>query len=463
MNPAPPSFFRSHLAIEWGFALLILMSVGHVIWYLFTYYHLPPPFFYEPSDIYADWFNTGFWARDGGAYDVWTTLYPPLSFVLLRIVSIDSCYPTIRAYDASPGHAIRECDWVGVTAIWGLWLLSVVLIYIALRKFDRRTAIPRTICAGFGWPILNGIERGNLILIAVPFFLLAVMPILKSARARWIFAALSINMKVYLIAPFMAQLLLRRWRWVECVILATLIIYLISFALLGTGTPAELAKNLFAWSDLTYTNPLDFWPATTYRALYSLMESEAITFPAILILGSRNAELVQLMIQSLLYFTQGLLLVAFLATWLRPEAVTRYRMYLLGTLFALITSEGGGYTPALYMALIMIEPWKGPGRIISIVLCYMLAISYDYTFDVIAEVQRESYLTNRQVTIQMGLTVWPFLRPLVIQIIAISMACVTIREVWHDVRLQGWARRWRFRHDAPMLPFVRRPSPPVET
>lgn len=451
--------WQNGVLIEWLLAGLILLSLGHAAWFLFTFKHLPPPYFYEPSDVHGDWFNTSFWARNpDGAFDTWTTLYPPLSFVLLRVLSIGECYPSVRAFETSPGLAARGCDWIGHISIFGFWALGVVLMFLALRKFDPRTAIPRTICIGLGWPMLNGIERGNLVLIAFPMFLLAVMPLLRSARARWFFAAFAINLKVYLIAPFVAQLIMRRWRWVEAVLIATVVIYLASYALFGAGTLSEIVRNLTAWGQNTITNPLDFWPATTYQGLASLMESKAEIFPALLVLGSQTIELVPLAIAAMLRSTQALLLLAMAATWLRPEAISRYRTYLLATMFALITSEGGGYTPIFWIALVLTERWQGWGPRFAIICCYVMGCSYDVVVSNIATLERYSYIFDTQVIVEMDLTVWPLLRPLLIQLIAIALACSTIRTVWIDVRLQGWADRWRLRHDAPLLPWVARPE-----
>jgi hypothetical protein len=449
----------SGLLIEWALAGLILLSIVRTLWFLFTYMHLPAPFFYEPGDVHGDWFNTAFWAHNpDGAFDTWTTLYPPLSFVILRVLSISQCYPRVREFEPSPGYAARDCDWVGQISIYGFWILGVVLMYLALRKMDARRAIPRTICIGLGWPMLNGVERGNLVLIAFPFFVLAVMPILKSARARWIFAAMAINLKVYLIAPFLTQLFMRRWRWVESVLVATVVIYLGSYAVFGAGTLGEIVRNLTAWSAISITNPLDFWPATTYQGLSSLLESKEEVFPALLTLGSRPIEVLPPAIAVLLRTTQALLLLAMVATWLRPEVITRYRIYLLGMLFALITTEGGGYTPVFWIALVLTERWQGIGPRFAIVCCYILGCSYDIPISNLATLERYSYIFDRPVIVEMDLTVWPLLRPLVIQLIAIALALSTIGTVWRDVRHQGWADRWRFRHDAPILPWVRRPG-----
>lgn len=453
--------WKSGILIEWVLAGLIILSVVRTIWYLFAFKHLPAPFFYEPGDVFGDWFNTAFWARNAqGAFDTWTTLYPPLSFVLLRLIGFDQCYPRVRDLDPSPGYAARDCDWLGHVAIGGFWVLALVLVFLSLRKIDRARAIPRTICVVFGWPMLNAIERGNLVLIAFPLFVLAVMPILKSARLRWVCAALAINLKVYLVAPFLAQLFLRRWRWVEGTLIATVVIYLASYGILGAGTLHQIITNLSAWSQNTITNPLDFWPATTYQGLSSLLESKDKIFPALLVLGSRQVEIIPLLIEILLRATQLSLLIAMASVWLRPEVVTRYRVYLLAILFALVTTEGGGYTPIFWFVLVMTERWSGFGAKFAIVACYLMANSYDIPIANIATMERYSYIFDTQVIVDMELTLWPLIRPLFIQLIALAISAATLRTVWSDVHNQGWAQRWRFRHDAPLLPWIRRPEQP---
>lgn len=451
--------WQSGVLIEWLLAGLILLSLAHATWFLLTFKYLPPPFFYEPSDTYADWFNTSFWARHpAGAFDTWTTLYPPLTFLLLRFLSVDDCYPSVRAFESSPGLAARGCDWIGHVSIFGFWALGVVLMFLALRKFDPRTAIPRTICIGLGWPMLDGVERGNVVLIAFPMFLLAVMPLLRSARARWLFAAFAINLKVYLIAPFMGQLIMRRWRWVEGVLIVTVVVYLASYAIYGAGTLGEIVRNITAWTEIPLTNPLEIWYSTTYHYLSSLLESKDQIFPAMLVLGSNTLKLVPLAIAVLLRSTQALLLVAMAATWLRPEAISRYRIYLLATIFALISSEAGGYTPIFWIALVLTERWQGWAPRFAIISCYLMGCSYDITVTNIATLVRYTYLFDTEVIVEMDLTIWPLLRPLVIQLIAIALACATIRTVWIDVHEQGWAGRWRLRRDAPLLPWIARPK-----
>ena len=446
------------LWIEASFSAVIIGAVIYSIWRLVVDGYLPQPFFYEPNDTFADWFNTAYWARDHGTYDVWGSLYPPLSFVFLRLLGLDRCYPKARIVESSPGLAPRECDWLGITSIFVLYFIDVLLIYLFFRRHhrdDKTRAILRTICVGLGWPLLDGLERGNLVLVSFACFLLAVGPLLKSARFRYLFAGLAINFKVYLIAALMAPVVKRKWIMAEGVLLSTVIVYAVSFAMLGRGTPAEVLDNILNWSSMATLNPLDLWFSTTYNALYSLLTTDV--FPVTLLIGSGWVELLIVAIPLVQHFTQIVIVVAIAATALRPEAVTNHRVINLGLMLALITSESGGYTPAYFSLLVMLEPWKGFGRKWAIVGCYVMALPVDIFIDPITQVVRDTYLYHATTIMTFWLTLSPFVRPLVIETVAIALACVTIREVWVDVRHQQWEERWRFRHDHPLLPWVRLP------
>ncbi|RYZ83351.1 MAG: hypothetical protein EOP06_20150, partial [Proteobacteria bacterium] len=208
-------FLNRMVLVETLAATAIAVGLVYCTWHFFYYYYLPQPFFYEPADIFADWFNTAYWARDPGTYDVWKTLYPPISFVFLRIFGIDSCYPKLRPYltqDLSPGLAARECDWIGLAALAIIFFVNLFLIYRVFRRWDRKTAVQRTICLGLGLPMLDGLERGNLVLVSFMLLLLAFAPLVRSAWVRWLCAGAMVNFKVYLIAPILALLLKRRWQ-----------------------------------------------------------------------------------------------------------------------------------------------------------------------------------------------------------------------------------------------------------
>lgn len=438
---------------------MVLIGIVYCGVFLYINKALPPPFFFEPSDTYADWFNTAFWSRNSGAYDTWKTVYPPLSFLFVRVLGLDRCYPTRRPYDFSAGLDARDCDWVGMASIWLIVLINIVLVYLAYRKLDRQKAIPRTICVALGLPMLDALERGNLALITFTCLLLALGPLLKSARLRWIAAGLTVNFKIYLIAAIIPLVLKRRWRWVESALISVVIVYLLSYAAFGRGSLFELAQNIRDFADAKASNILDVWYTTTYKSLIALLDSD--TFPLAMIIGSRNVELLGIIVPTLAHTTQALLLLAFAAIALRPEPVPSYRVAALAILLVMVTSEAGGYSQIYFMLFVMMEPWRGFGRRWAVIACYILAIPLDIIVDKTPAIATYSYLGGGPTFINYFVTIGPFIRPLLIMTIAWALSLVTIRQVWGDVRIQGWANRWRFRHDVPLLPGVRAPEPPT--
>ena len=430
---APPrstafaAFFSDDRWPEWVMATILAGLLIKVIVFTAVNLYLPQPFFYEPSDTFADWFNTAFWARNAGTYDTWTTLYPPLTFVFLRIFGFDRCYPQTQSVDPSAGLAARDCDWLGISTIFGLFLIDLVLIYLTLRKVDRRTALPRSLCVGLGWPMLDGLERGNLVLACFACFVLAVGPLLGSARTKAVFAGLAINFKVYLIASILPLVIKRRWRWVEQAVIATVFVYLVSFAVMGRGTVTEIVRNIRDFSSNPTTQVLDLWPAATYKPAISFLASDS--FPITLLLGSRMVETLERLLPLLVMTGQAAILIAAGLAALRPDVITRTRLVTHGTMLALITSEAGGYTPVFFMVLVLMEPWRGFGRKFAISATYLLGMSLDVTLDKLPSIVRDSYIGNTQTIVEFGVTAAPFVRPFVILAIAFAMACVTIREV----------------------------------
>lgn len=445
----------SNLWIEWFFALVTLCSVVYSLYFLWENNYLPQPFFYEPNDLFADWFNTAYWARDKGSYDVWTALYPPISFVFLRIFTLDSCYLRSRAYTASVGYDARECDWLGMISIFVLFIIDFALVYYSFRKRDRKTALPRAICLGLGWPMLDGLERGNLVLVAFLLLMLALGPILRSHAKRCLCAGLAINFKVYLIAAFMPLLIRRRWRQVEWILLATVLVYLVSYSLLGRGTFSEVVRNLISWDALTMVQPLDLWFSTTYGALIKLLGGDV--FPSDLLFGSHTVDVLLILLPSLLNAVRGLIVVACAMAWLRPEAVPHWRLANMGLMFALMTSEAGGYAPIYFIYFVFMEPWKHWEQKVAIFLCMCMAPSLDIPIDQVPPIVRDTYVRHSTTLITFKITLWPFIRPLVIETIASMLALVTIRQVWMHVRQHGGTPAWRFRHDVAILPMGSEP------
>lgn len=434
-------------------AFVVLGALVRVFFYFREFEHFPQPFFYEPYDVWMDWFNTAYWAYNKGAYDAWGTIYPPLSFVFLRIFTLGKCYA-----DAS-GYAARECDWVGLATLFSFFFLNIFLLWRTFRKIHRPSAPWRTLALGLGMPTLYGLERGNLIVVTFTFLILGFGPLLKSARLRWIAVGMAVNFKIYLVAGLFPQLLRRRWMWFEGAFLATFAIYVLTYGLLGDGTPLQLYKNVTDVSELYQAATfLDAWYAASYKPLLSLLTGQYQVVAGLG--GSRIVDLLIILLTTIQYTVMGIIIAAAVAAWLRPEVVPMHRLTFFGLAFAMTVSEPGGYTMNFLIFFVFLEAWRGFGRIWSICVSYVLLMPLDIILDRVLPTIQESYLAGHTTFFTYYITVGPFVRPLLLQSTMVALAFLTIRDVWRDVQAQGWKTRWRYRGDVPLLPAVAQPVHP---
>ncbi|MFM7404065.1 MAG: hypothetical protein ACKO1N_08245 [Erythrobacter sp.] len=431
--------------VETFYAIAILALLVRVGILFFENGYLPQPFFFEPGDTFMDWYNSAYWARDPGAYDSWRTIYPPLTFVVLRLIGIDSCYAS------NEGLPSRDCDWVGIAAILFFFVINIILCFLTFHKIDRRTAVQRTIALGLGMPMLFALERGNVLLLTFPCMLLAFAPLLKSARLRWLAAGLAINFKVYLVAAFAVQIIKRRWRWTEGAAIATIGVYLLSYIAYGAGSPIEIYKNIYNYSSgFVASQVLDIYYSVTYQPLTSLLSG--MSFPIMSVVGSDVTEIGLLVITIITRVGQGMILIALVACSIRPKPISPIRLAGLGMCLALISSEAGGYTQIMVMLFVFMERWKGIALPIALVCCYVLALPGEIVIGLTPQIWRESWLSEELVQINIGVGLGFFLRPGLLVLIGIALAATTIRDVWLEIERRGWSNRLPHRAALPAAP-----------
>lgn len=402
---------------------LMAVCIGcGLVWqlgWLWLYGYLNTPFFYEPLDTWMDWFNTAFWAHNPGAFETWGTIYPPLSFAVMKLVTTSQCYEF-----ADP----RLCDTYGVVSLHLIYVLNIILVAKTFLKIDRRSALPRSFALTAGLPMVFALERGNIILLTFTCVLLAYGPLLRSARLRWFFAACAVNFKIYLIGSLFSMILLRKWRWFEGALFTTVMVYLISFAVFGSGTPLEIYRNIVHYSAAFQArNPLDLMYAGTYKPLVSVLEGEG--FPVITAIGSRQIEIWSKLLPLVSYYVLGLIAMAAFATAVSSTPVPKHRVVFLSIAAAVITFEAGYYTTILLLLFVFMEPWRGFGRIWSIVTAYILCIPADIPLYWTPPIILESFLGGRQVVAQYIVGIGPFIRPGLILSIVTALSLVTLRDV----------------------------------
>lgn len=429
------------LAVERWLTVPVVIGLCYSLFFLGLYGYLPPPYFYEPSGTFMDFSAPATFASQGGAYDSFQTIYPPLSFVLLKLVSWGPCY------GFNPSEEARNCDTYGITWLFLIYLINTVLIWLTFRKLDRRTAVPRTIALCAGLSMTYALERGNVLLFCFTCLILAYGPLVRSARLRWIFAGLAVNFKVYLIGTIFAQLLRHRWRWFEGALVASVIIYLITFAIYGEGTPRQIYENVTAFAGaFQQASLLEFWYPSSLQPIRLLLQGDT-QFPVATALGSTTMAVALLVVRSLILATTLTIVVAAAASWWRPSAVPMHRLILLSIGIAVINSEAGGYTQMILIFFVFMEKWRGFGRVAAIVMAYLLCIALDFPIERVPPVVRDSYLGGREVIAEYSVGIGTLMRPVLIHLMLLSLALVTIRDVWADARRHGWRSPLPWRRD----------------
>lgn len=412
------------LRIEQLLALLVGIGIAYTIGYFVIRGHLPPPYFYEPSGTFMDMAAPATYAHNGAAYDSFESIYPPLTFVLIKYLTLGQCH----GFNAD--ELARDCDWLGVVSLLAIYAINVVLVVMTYRKLDRRNAGLRSFALCGGLAMTYALERGNVLLFTLTCLLLAYGPLLRSARLRWLFAGLAVNFKVYLIGTIFAQLLRRRWRWFEGAMLATVLVYLVSFALYGAGTPSEIYRNIVSFAGATRASSLlDIWYPSSLLPVRAVLAGDA-EFPVVAALGSETVATVDAILGGLTIATTLSIVAAAAASWWRPGPVPMHRLVLLSIGIAAINSEVGGYIQMILIFFVFMERWRGIGRSAAIVMAYMLCIALDVPVENVPPVVRESYLSGRNVIAEFTIGAGIILRPIIVHLILLTLSIVTIRDVW---------------------------------
>lgn len=406
------------LLVEYAAVVLVLLSLAWLFYFFHTRHFLPQPFIYDVNDTFMDWFSTAAYANRPGAFDVWRTVYPPLSFVFLRLVSIHACY-------GDPFTA-RNCDWFGIATILASYATDCGLAACAFWRRNPATALPRSLAFAFGLPLLFALERGNLVLVCLIPFILAYGEMLGSSVSRAVAIATTVNFKPYLVIPAVALAVRRDWRGLEWAALATLALYLVTYGLFGSGSAVEIYSNTTNWVTLTGGK---FWDqtflSTSYSTLLSISDSP---LPILNFVSSRVLSTVLWIIPVLIRTTQLMALAGLVAAWLQPHSATLARNVALLVGAHLATQSPGGYTLAFLIFAVFLETSHRPGVILALIAAYTLSINYDVMLTTVVDTNSPSWLSGRNAHIAFGLAVGQFVRPAMVLLIVWGLAIDSVTQ-----------------------------------
>lgn len=398
-------------AVLAGFTLTVMFFLARS--------YLPSPFFYDNFDTFMDWHSTAYWSAQPGTYEVWRSIYPPLSSVLVNLVSDSSCH--------TDPFASRDCDMPSKLAIAVLFLTTVALVVRCLWLTDRRTALPRGVAFAFGLPLLYTLERGNLLLATMPCLALAYGPQRIGGVARSFWLAMACNFKPNLLPIVASFAIKRRWRILEITGLMAVAVYAVCYAILGRGSPFEVLKNI---SDF-FVNTR----AVVIERLYFMTGFGPLTlfdeyhFPIRDYLGSVIVEAINFWVPVLTNSAVIVGLLAIVAAWLQPHVVSNARIAAIIQAEYLFFSSPGTYYILILVFFVFLEKWQRPGPICALVCAYVVSIPHDMVLaDLVVRPETAIWLSGAQTQTSIGMTLGMFLRPAAVLVIIWALSLDTISQ-----------------------------------
>lgn len=428
VNKSSSSHSRWPIIIELGLLGLIGAGLFNTAWFLYYQGYLPQPFFYGSQSLFTDWTVSAYFADNPGTYTSFASVYPPLSFVFLKIFSIKACY------DQEDILSVRDCDWMVPVTLLCFFFLNVVVAFYSYRVVDRRTAWIRTLALSFGLPSIYALERGNLIIPCMTFFMLGTGRALRSARLKWICEAIAINFKPYLVLGLAGPLLRRKWRAVEGIALAGLLVYLVTFAIFGQGDPMTVVSNILAFNT---TDARGIFERAIYASSYKpIMDLIASNFPLVHFLGSQPVETLEWVLPLLVNLGKGGIALCFLVALIRPGRIPTNRLIALAIAWTLISQDPGGYAVVFFFFLVFMEPWRGAFQIAALIITYVASIPFDAIIMKFAHQLIVSYLTKREVGYDLGLNVGELSRPALNLLIVYCLVAASLVDAARGVRVK---------------------------
>lgn len=166
---------------------------------------LPRPFVLDKSNTFMDFYNPLSWVYNSLIYETTKTVYPPLNFVLLKLISFIFSYFGIQQGSA---EILRAQSAAFQMLLVGNYLLvAFISVYININnELDRFHSFILALSLAISTPVLFAIERGNLIIFALLFLSFYIASRDKKSIHSIILVAILINIKPYFLLLFIIYL-----------------------------------------------------------------------------------------------------------------------------------------------------------------------------------------------------------------------------------------------------------------
>ena len=419
----------NHTFVKYACVVLTANLIG-IAYYVHSFIelgYLPSPFIYDKSDTFMDFFNVLYWAYDSGRYTDWGSIYPPLSFFIVKFINF-------VANGASSGDPdlIRGSSPIVICVIILIYL-SIPLGVVNMRRWRMFSILEKLILYLIivtSVPMLFAFERGNLILLT-PILLALVLE--RIGWVRVLGLATLINIKPYFVILLYYYIARNSLSGFIRSVMASGLIFFI------TGLALDQNFLIFFRNIFSFAQDNNVFSLREIMALPSSISS----FSVVLVhpnaegflsnyLNSQLANLIVFAIEVSKWCTIALaLLISYVASHKLRDAE------ILAIILVVITNLGvwvGGYTVIFYVALIP-GIFKLRYRNIYLFIMALMSLSLD-SIPVISEdigIQY-SYFCDCYVPVQWVLGVGAVFRPfinyllLIILIFEFGSRCMSFQQ-----------------------------------
>lgn len=236
--------FNNPLTIELLFKYTAFFSIIFFI-YTLVYFnfnqHLPPPFFYDYSDTFMDFFNPLFYADKDNKFTEWKSVYTSLSFLFAKFINMNN----ICLIDSADAYMLRNCNKNFFYFFTGLYLFFCFIASSLVRNFlnNKPNFIYIFLSVSLSPINLFLLERGNLYIFCLIFIVLLYF-YFKNDFLSAFFISLLINLKFYFIFFPLIFFLKRYYFRFLLISLLSIAIYLCSLIIAYDPNHLNFLSNL---------------------------------------------------------------------------------------------------------------------------------------------------------------------------------------------------------------------------
>ena len=224
-----------------------LINVFYYLYYFFGHGYLPSPFVSDKNDTFMDFYNPLFWVIKDGFYTTFNSVYPALNYFFLKIFSSGVAPDEI----SSPLQLRNDFPILGIIISLIYILIVWVVVHIGeWRKVDFGNKGLIFLACVLSIPVLFGLERGNLIFLALLFLALYL-----NASSPWVRAlcfGCLVNIKPYFAILLVQYLNIHHFNRTNLIrsVLAALVIFF-GFGLLAGLDFIDFFKAYISFSKST--------------------------------------------------------------------------------------------------------------------------------------------------------------------------------------------------------------------